>query len=669
MSSRRQKRIRTEAVELSEDAVTYEVHAKPATDTTGPVDLLIRVEEATGVPSPTAGVTADLYIQLDIGSKRAAGHPTHIVGTQEATSCGGLFHEDYVVRRANASDQLLITLRSSALGNSCFGKVLIDIDKDLAGDRTGAPGETLVMKWFSLVPYFKSNDASITYDMQVRVVAKIIAPKQVHPSPSVTAMRNQELYILTDPKGTLPGVPIDALLFLQRSAAADKIAKGSLLLDTIGEARVLIDGKIGKRRSFFSSGEASNLIFPGVAAAMDAEAGLLERAAQELLQKVASGSGASNGAASPKPSITDLSRAPRASQRASLLFRGGPKVTEFDELSKTFAWKIQLPVPNVVEGATLPPSGAYSSDNIDIFGELAKTTDVAFGIRHAVIARCGLMMPFQTPFTVHGLGLRNTAPVVISQSNISLEALLVVDISDPEKPVRTLEVNVKSGKGIFDIVTITVFGSILLGTNGNSGSEWKALECGFNAEQVTKFRKVLTTSYFGLPSTNKNFTTSYYIELSVHSKDGTLKLPKTQLPVRQILPEQLEAVDQAKIAGTELDTLHMRSYNLETPIIAIPPTYPDDVVTLYNEAGEPLTFAEVVGTQATGGSRAGRTQKKANADVSSSLDPIEAAEDTQEEAEPVKRKSKKTEPLAGDGATTGKRKSKKADPVVELAAQ
>jgi hypothetical protein len=622
----------------------------------GPTSVLFRIEEVTGVPSPSAGVSTDLYWQLDVGNKRATGHTAKITGSAEATSCEARFHDDFVVKRAQESDQILVTLRSSALGNGCFGKVVIDVTNDLANERVGAPDEPLVMKWFSLVPYFKSNDPQMAYDMKFRVIAKIVAPPagaQIRDGTCVTALHNQSLSILNDPKGTLPGVPIKSLLFLHRTAGAEKIAKGSLLVDTMGESKVLVAGKIGKRRSFWSSGEAASSIFPGVSAVLDADSGLMERDAQELINKVASGSG-STGASSPstaaKHGLADLSRSPRASQRASLLFKGAPKVTEFDDVSTTYCWAMTLPVPHsLADGSVLPPSSQYANDGTDIFGELGKTTQVAFGVRHVVNARCGLMVPAQTPFIVHNLGAQNVEPmegkVDVDGASVTVKALLHLDYSNvgpSGKPDYTLEVSLKGkGKSNLKKASIQLLGAIGVGSDGALGNEWKAWDYEWLSPGDSVLKQKLTSAQiFGPPTrAHKTFTTAYFLSVSLHAASGaTVDVPKTELPANLILDPKLAAVAEDTLQGG-IDTLQMKSNVVDTPIIAIPAIYPEDTVSLYSEEGKPITFDSVFeqSETASGGRRGGKKFKRGadTEDANSNIPPSPAG----------KRKSKKEAPV------------------------
>jgi len=640
MSSSFKRKSKSAAAEAEEESTVWEASAERLEARRCPSTLLLRIEETTGIPSPTAGVTADVFWQLDLGNKRAVSGSTNIVGTGNESPCSALFHEDFVVRRSNDAEQLLLTLRSSTLGNSCFGKVVVDIEKDFVsfsegGDgegpkRVGDPGESVVMKWIPLVAYFKSNNPDVQYEMKVRVVAKVVnTPNNKLLADSaypvgVHSMGKQAMYILTDPNGTLPGVPIKSLLFLRRSSGAEKIAKGSLHIDTMGESRVLVSGKIGKRRSFFSAAAFSRELFTGASAFLDAEQGLIERDAQELLANAAksSSSSTSSDGSSPKVgprahSISDLSKSPRASQRASLLFKGSPKVAEFDESAKTYAWLIEMPVPNVnpLDGTPLPPSCSYSNDGADIFGELSKNTESAFAVRHVVNARCGMMTPFQAEFLVHALGMSATPAATIagdapSGGSLSFQALLSIDytsLAADGAPQKLLELSYTSSKVSVGTIQAVVHGSISIGADGAKGHEWKAFECQWNNPQTKTLRQTLQTSVFGPPANASQFSTLYYIEITVN---GEIRLPKTVLPVHEILPTELEQVDQQKIAGQTLDTLHMRSHAIErSSFIAMPPVFPNEKVTLYSaETGEHIHFADAItANSGSPGSRKGKS--------------------------------------------------------------
>ena len=584
----------------------YEVNNASSATETSPCGVYLRIEEALGVPSPTNGVTTDLYWQIDVGPRRAAGNPAVITGSSEVSSLSALFHEDFVVRRKSESDQILLTLRSSALGNACFGKVVLDIATlSESGQRTGAPGEPLAVLTIPLVPYFKSNDPNVVYDMKVRLIAKLVnAPVGFLLEPFVECTNKQTVHIFPDPRGTLPGVPIKALILLQRTAAADKIAKGSLYIDSGGEAKVLVDGKIGRRKSFFSSGDAPSQLFPGVAAFIDSDSGLMERDAQEMLAKAAAAGGSSSPAASrPQTSLAELSKSPRASQRASLLFRGAPKVTEFDHMASSIGWSVELPVPAVVNGLPLPPTSHFANDNGDIFNELQKSMDLAFGIRHAVTARCGLMIPTQTSFVVHPLGSSNVAPVTINDnSGASVTAKIVIDYSnsgDPTTGVHQFLDFAYNGTSATR-VSIVIHGAILIG-DGSKSKEWKAFEMTLDNPNGSKLRQPLTSSVFGPPAKTATFSTTYYIEVSIQGAHGDIKFSKSALPVDVVLPPHLASVNQQALTGSEIDTLQMRSKSIPVDnFIVMGAVFPGfDTPTLHSSTGAPLAFTDVVGEAGT----------------------------------------------------------------------
>lgn len=609
----------------------YEVNNAATSTESTPPGVYLRIEEATGVPSPSNGVTTDLYWQVDVGPKRATGNPAVITGSSEVTSLSALFHEDYVIRRKSDSDQVLLTLRSSALGNACFGKVVLDISVlSDNGTRTGAPGESLSLMTLPLVPYFKSNNPEVAYDMKVRIVAKLVAaPVGFLLEPFVEATAKQTIHIFPDPRGTLPGVPINTLILLQRTAGADKIAKGSLYIDSGGEAKVLVDGKIGKRKSFFSSGDAPSQLFPGVAAFLDSDSGLMEREVQELLAKAAAnGSAGSSGTLRSQTSLADLSKSPRASQRASLLFRGAPKVTEFDDTACTIGWSAQIPVAGVSNGLPLPPSSSFANDNGDIFNELQKSMDLAFGVRHAITARCGLMPPTQTAFTVHPIGSSNVPAVTVtSDGGASITAKIVVDYSssgDPSVGVHRFLDLAYNGVSAARL-SVTVFGAILIG-DGSRGKEWKAFELTMDHPSGSKIRQPLTSSVFGPPAKTSTFSTTYSIEATIQGSQGDIKFAKTILPVDVILPPQLASINQQELTGSEIDTLQMKSSPITVDFIVTGAVFPGfDATTLHSSTGQPLAFSEVVGDTATGTTKRakGKGRKAAQSNAAAVVEQVE----------------------------------------------
>lgn len=605
-------RRKSKAITNVVDAETgvYEINNIAAGTETGASGVLLRIEEALGVPSPQNGVSTDLYWQVDVGSKRTTGGLAIITGSSEASSISALFHEDYMIHRATSDEPVLITLRSSALGNACFGKLVLDAATlSNNGEKSGRPGEALTLLTLPLVPYFKSNDESVVYDMQVRLIIKLVAPPVgLVPDNSVVALK-QQIHIVPDPRGTLPGMPIRTIIGLRRSAGADKIAKGSVLIDTGGEAKVLVDGKIGKRRSFFSSGDAPGQVFPGIAAYLDSDSGIMERAAQEVIAKAA-GNQQSNGSTSPKQSLAELSRSPRASQRASLLFKGAPKVTEFDDTAKTWLWSAQLPVLGSFNGAPLPPTSAFANDGNDIFQDLQKTMDVAFGIRHAITARCGLMTPNQVPFVVHPLNASNIAPVQIQAEGYSLTAKIVLDYSRASDPTvgvtKTLDLTYKLAAGSATQITITIHGSILIG-DGAKGKEWKAYEQTIPNPTGGNVRQALTSSVFGPPAQAGVFSTSYFIEATIQAGSNEIKLVKTALPVEVVLPSELASANAQASQATEIDTLQMKSTVLASDCIIMDALYPGfDSPTIYNADGTPADFADIVGGGGFGASNNAR---------------------------------------------------------------
>lgn len=609
----------------------YEVNNAATSTEACPPGVYLRIEEATGVPSPSHGVTTDLYWQVDVGPKRATGNPAVITGSSEVSSLSALFHEDYVIRRKTDADQVLLTLRSSALGNACFGKVILDISiLSDNGQKNGATGESLSLLTLPLVPYFKSNDPEVVYDMKVRIVAKLAAaPVGFVLEPFVEATAKQTVHVMPDPRGTLPGVPIHALILLQRSAGADKIAKGSLYIDSGGEAKVLVDGKIGKRKSFFSSGDAPSQLFPGVSAFLDSDSGLMERDAQEMLAKAAgSGASASSAAARSQTSLADLSKSPRASQRASLLFRGAPKVTEFDETACSIGWSVQLPVPAVAHGLPLPPSSSFANDNGDIFNELQKSMDLAFGIRHAITARCGLMVPTQTSFVVHPLGSSNVAPVAIQgDAGSVVTAKIVIDYSNAHDPTigvhRFLDLAYNGASAAR--LSVTIFGAIMIG-DGSKGKEWKAFELSMDNPSGSKIRQPLSSSIFGPSAKTSTFSTTYSIEATIQGSEGDLRFTKTILPVDVILPPHLASVNQQSLTGSEIDTLQMKSSPIPVDFIVTGAVFPGfDTTTLHNSTGQPLAFTDVVSDESSGTTKRGKSKtRKASAAPAAAVVEVDA---------------------------------------------
>lgn len=316
-------------------------------------DLYLRIESAKGIPAPSPGIEADVYWQLDMGTNLR--HITKTVFMKTETDdewvVDAYWGEDIFIRRGS-SDQLLLTLRSKALGyNASFGKVAISSLEELIKD---VPDNSILTDWFPLAMNFKSSDKSRQYDLKVRLyISKLptLRPKDDKSAYIGAPPKGRNISVIPSPLGVCPGSNLDALVVLHRPHGSDKIAKGDLQLSIEGQQAAYVEGKLNKkiqkRKSilFTPDPEAYKISFPGIVGILTGDS-----------FKV------------------DLNRELRRSP-SFLTKLKDPQESEFDKPG-TYAWKVKVPIPGKtkvvqedeeeqeIPPTILPPSYKFGSLNV-----------------------------------------------------------------------------------------------------------------------------------------------------------------------------------------------------------------------------------------------------------------------------------------------------------------
>lgn len=316
-------------------------------------DLYIRILSARGIPAPSPGFDADLYWQLDMGTNLRHNTKTVFITAQseDEWQVNAFWGEDVFVRRGS-HDQLLLTLRSKALGyNASFGKLAISSLTDLTAS---IPSDGILVGWYPLQMSFKSSDKSRQYNLEVRLeIAALpsVRPKDDHSAFIGSPPKARTVSVLPNPDGVYPGSTIETLVIFHNSSDTDKVAKGDFQISVEGQQGAYVEGKLSKRIQkrksilFTPDPEAYRIHFPGIIAVYN--------------------DGNLN---------IDLTRERQRS--VSLLSKiKEPSDVEFQELG-TYIWKVKLPIQGTskvthedpeepeIKPTTLPPTFKFGLINV-----------------------------------------------------------------------------------------------------------------------------------------------------------------------------------------------------------------------------------------------------------------------------------------------------------------